>query len=165
MWKAKITSPVGELLAVASEESLCGLYWPAAVTSCLDATSTLVSHHELPIFANLKTQLDEYFLGDLRKFDLDLAPAGTEFQREAWAALLKIPYGETRSYSEQAATIGRPKAVRAIGAANGRNPISIVVPCHRVVGKNGSLTGFAGGVDVKQRLLDLEKKHFGGNAK
>lgn len=165
MWKAKITSPVGELLAVASEESLCGLYWPAAVTSRLDAMSTLVSHHELPIFANLKTQLDEYFLGDLRKFDLDLAPVGTEFQREAWAALLKIPYGETRSYSEQAATIGRPKAVRAIGAANGRNPISIVVPCHRVVGKNGSLTGFAGGVDVKQQLLDLEKKHFGGNAK
>jgi methylated-DNA-[protein]-cysteine S-methyltransferase len=101
-------------------------------------------------------QLAEYFAGERHAFDLPLAPAGTAFQRHVWAALAQIPYGELRSYREIARAIGQPAAVRAVGAANGRNPLPIVVPCHRVVGSDGSLTGFAGGLEIKRRLLELE---------
>jgi methylated-DNA-[protein]-cysteine S-methyltransferase len=109
------------------------------------------------IIANARRQLDAYFAGKLRAFDLPLAPQGTEFQQRVWKALLKIPYGKTRSYGEQAVTIGSPKAVRAVGLANGRNPIAIIIPCHRVIGANGSLTGYGGGMDRKRLLLDLEQ--------
>lgn len=102
-------------------------------------------------------QLEEYFAGKRQAFDLPLAPSGTEFQRRVWAALAEIPYGETRSYGQIATAIGRPGASRAVGMANGRNPVSIVVPCHRVVGASGSLTGYAGGPERKQFLLDLER--------
>jgi methylated-DNA-[protein]-cysteine S-methyltransferase len=105
-------------------------------------------------------ELDLYFAGKLRAFKVKVAPHGTEFQRKAWAALQTIPYGETRSYAQQAKAIGSPKATRAIGAANGRNPIPVIIPCHRVIGANGSLTGFGGGVERKQILLELEQ---GGN--
>ena len=101
-------------------------------------------------------QLTEYFAGDRKCFDLPLQPEGTLFQRQVWQALAEIPYGETRSYRDIAARIGRPKAVRAVGGANGRNPLSIIIPCHRVIGADGSLTGFAGGTTVKQQLLQLE---------
>jgi methylated-DNA-[protein]-cysteine S-methyltransferase len=101
-------------------------------------------------------QLADYFAGRLKRFDLPLAPRGTGFQLEVWNALLEIPYGETRSYSAIATAIGRPSAVRAVGAANGKNPIAIVVPCHRVIGAAGDLTGFGGGLDVKRHLLRLE---------
>ena len=101
-------------------------------------------------------QLDEYFEGRRQKFDLALKPQGTDFQRSAWESLLRIPYGETRSYLQQAESISNPRAIRAIGQANSRNPISIFIPCHRVIGKNGSLTGYAGGLDRKTRLLALE---------
>ena len=101
-------------------------------------------------------QLDEYFEGRRRKFDLALQPHGTDFQRSAWQSLLLIPYGETRSYLQQAESISNPRAIRAIGQANSRNPIPIIIPCHRVIGKNGSLTGYAGGLDRKTRLLSLE---------
>ena len=101
-------------------------------------------------------QLDEYFEGRRQKFDLALKPHGTDFQRFAWESLLRIPYGETRSYLQQAESIHNPKAIQAIGQANSRNPISIIIPCHRVIGKNGSLTGYAGGLDRKTRLLALE---------
>jgi len=101
-------------------------------------------------------ELEEYFLGKRREFDLPLHPDGTEFQRRVWAALREIPYGETRSYSEIAEQVGNPKAVRAVGMANHRNPIAIMVPCHRVIGKNGSLTGYAGGLHLKERLLKIE---------
>lgn len=101
-------------------------------------------------------QLDAYFAGDLRHFELPLRPDGTPFQLRVWEELRRIPYGETRSYRDVARSIGSPEAVRAVGAANGRNPIPIVVPCHRVIGANGKLTGFGGGLDVKQLLLDLE---------
>ncbi len=101
-------------------------------------------------------QLDEYFEGRRQKFDLALKPQGTDFQRFAWESLLRIPYGETRSYLQQAESIRNPKAIRAIGQANSRNPIPIIIPCHRVIGKNGSLTGYAGGLDRKTRLLSLE---------
>lgn len=101
-------------------------------------------------------QLDEYFAGKRRQFDLRLAPRGTAFQQAVWQALQAIPYGRTCSYSELAGVIGRPQAVRAVGTANGANPISIIVPCHRVIGRNGSLTGYAGGLPRKQQLLELE---------
>jgi methylated-DNA-[protein]-cysteine S-methyltransferase len=107
-------------------------------------------------FADAIAQLDLYFAGRLRRFDLDLAPEGTPFQRDVWSALVEIPYGRTVSYSELARRVGRPDATRAVGAANGRNPLPIVVPCHRVIGADGSLTGFGGGLAIKRRLLDLE---------
>jgi len=101
-------------------------------------------------------QLRAYFAGRLRAFDVPLAPGGTPFQAAVWQALLTIPYGATRSYSEIAATVGRPDAVRAVGTANGANPIPIIIPCHRVIGSNGKLVGFGGGLDMKRQLLDLE---------
>lgn len=107
-------------------------------------------------FAETARQLEEYFRGRLRDFDLPLAPEGTPFQFRVWKALRRIPYGETRSYLDVAQSLGAPRAVRAVGAANGRNPIAIVIPCHRVIGSNGALTGYGGGIDVKARLLALE---------
>jgi methylated-DNA-[protein]-cysteine S-methyltransferase len=112
--------------------------------------------HDDPILSACRQQLLEYFSGSRTTFDLPLAPVGTEFQLEVWQALRQIPYGEVRSYKDISTQIGRPKAVRAVGAANGRNPLPIVVPCHRVIGSDGSLTGFAGGLEAKTRLLDLE---------
>lgn len=103
------------------------------------------------------TQLSEYFSGSRTVFDLPLCPAGTEFQQKVWRALLEVPYGETRTYGEIAARVGSPKASRAVGMANHHNPIAIVIPCHRIIGKNGRLTGYAGGLPIKQTLLHLEK--------
>jgi methylated-DNA-[protein]-cysteine S-methyltransferase len=108
------------------------------------------------VLAACAAQLTAYFAGKRRHFDLPLAPRGTPFQRSVWAALANIPYGQLRSYRDIAWSIGNPAAVRAVGAANGRNPLPIVVPCHRVIGSNGALTGFAGGLEVKRFLLDLE---------
>ena len=108
-------------------------------------------------FPDAVEQLEAYFAGDRIEFDLELDLVGTEFQRRVWAALLTIPYGETRSYGEIAAQIGAPGAFRAVGLANGHNPIGIIVPCHRVIGANGSLTGYGGGLDRKRALLELEK--------
>lgn len=149
-----LDSPVGELTVVARDGALVGLYmqehspapsragWGARVDDALPAASE---------------QLRAYFAGQLRTFDLPLAPAGTEFQRRVWGLLRAIPYGETRTYGELAAQMGRPGASRAVGLANGRNPISIVVPCHRVIGSSGKLTGYAGGVERKAFLLALEQ--------
>ena len=109
-----------------------------------------------PLLEAAARQLDEYFAGTRLEFELPLRPAGTAFQRQAWQALQAIPYGETRSYAQQARAVGRPTATRAIGAANGRNPIAIIVPCHRVIGSDGSLTGYAGGEAVKRWLLAHE---------
>jgi methylated-DNA-[protein]-cysteine S-methyltransferase len=109
------------------------------------------------ILAKARRELDAYFAGKLRAFTVALAPQGTEFQKRVWAALLAIPYGATRSYGEQALAIGAPNASRAVGLANGRNPIAIIIPCHRVIGANGSLTGYGGGMARKQQLLDLEQ--------
>jgi methylated-DNA-[protein]-cysteine S-methyltransferase len=110
-------------------------------------------------------ELRAYFAGELRQFSMALAPAGTPFQLDVWNALAAIPYGETTSYGEMARRIGRPKAVRAVGAANGSNPLPIVLPCHRVVGSNGSLTGYGGGIPIKQALLALERGTFDGQRK
>lgn len=110
-------------------------------------------------FSRAITQLDAYFKGGLKKFDLDIAPRGTPFQEQVWQELMKIPHGTTITYGELAERIGNPKACRAVGLANGKNPLPIVIPCHRVVGKNGKLTGFGGGVSVKKQLLELEQQN------
>ena len=112
-------------------------------------------------FRRVKAQLEQYFAGERKHFDLELAPDATPFQASVLAALREIPYGETRSYRDIAEQIGNPKAVRAVGGANGSNPIPIIIPCHRVIGSNGTLTGFGGGLDNKRFLLDLETRHSG----
>jgi methylated-DNA-[protein]-cysteine S-methyltransferase len=146
-------TPVGELLLVGSNEAITRIEFHGGRTKSLPIHEWTESKEP---FADARAQLQSYFAGKLRSFDLPLNPQGTEFQQSAWRALLDIPYGETRSYADIARAIGRPKAVRAVGAANGQNPISIVIPCHRVVGSNGDLTGFGGGLQVKQQLLTLE---------
>ncbi len=149
MWHAVAPSPIGELLLVAGDEGLVSVEFPPA--SPPDA----VPRDETRLAPVLR-QLAEYFSGTRKQFDIPLAPRGTAFQLEAWRALQRIPYGETRSYADIARSIGRPTATRAVGAANGANPIPIIIPCHRVIGTSGSLTGFGGGIAVKRRLLDLE---------
>jgi methylated-DNA-[protein]-cysteine S-methyltransferase len=109
--------------------------------------------------ADVTAQLDSYFAGELTEFDVPLAPRGSEFQLRVWNALLEIPYGETASYGEIADAVGRPDAVRAVGATNGRNPIAVIIPCHRVIGADGSLVGYGGGLDRKRLLLELEAEH------
>jgi methylated-DNA-[protein]-cysteine S-methyltransferase len=118
----------------------------------------MVEEPEHKVLVKTEKQLTEYFAGERREFDLPLDMRGTPFQKEVWDALLGIPFGETKSYGDLAKQLGNPGAGRAVGAANGRNPISIVVPCHRVIGSSGKLTGFAGGLDVKARLLEMERE-------
>ncbi len=148
-------SPVGTLKLVASEAGLAAILWehdnPRRVR--LEAASEDEQH---PVLLEAERQLNEYFDGKRQAFSLDLDFAGTEFQKKVWHALLTIPFGETRSYGQIAKQIGNASAVRAVGAANGRNPIAIVAPCHRVIGSTGKLTGYAGGLDAKERLLALE---------
>ena len=148
-------SPVGTLTLVATPRGLAAILWqddrPGRVPL---APSTAMPDH--PVIGRAETQLGEYFAGSRQIFDLALDPVGTPFQRSVWTALAAIPYGETRSYAAIAAAIGHPTASRAVGAANGRNPLSIVVPCHRVIGASGALTGFAGGLAGKRWLLDHE---------
>ena len=152
-----LRSPVGELTLVASANGLAAILWendrPGRVKLNIVAQD---DNH--PVLRETERQLNQYFAGTRTHFDLPLDFAGTDFQKKVWAALLTIPFGETRSYAQIAAQVGSPKAVRAVGAANGRNPISIVAPCHRVIGSNGTLTGFAGGLDAKRVLLALEGK-------
>lgn len=149
-----LESPIGELILVERDGALAGLY--------------MVEHHPAPdpesfgerddaALPEVARQLDEYFAGERTSFDLPLAPRGTDFQQKVWAALRTIPYGKTWSYGHLAEAIGQPGAARAVGLANGRNPIGIVVPCHRVVGSSGKLTGYAGGVERKSYLLALER--------
>lgn len=146
-----LDTPIGTLRLVSDGESLVSIEFEGRWGNGDD----ILAGND-PVLAACARQLTEYFAGERRGFDLPLAPAGTDFQRAVWAALAAIPYGEVRSYRDIARAIGRPAAVRAVGAANGRNPLPIVVPCHRVVGSDGSLTGFAGGLDIKRRLLHLE---------
>jgi methylated-DNA-[protein]-cysteine S-methyltransferase len=147
-------SPVGRLL-LTGNNVLEGLDFPGSRTRVEPGTDWIL---EEETFADVISQLDAYFKGELTCFDLELKPRGTQFQKKVWQELTQIPYGKTISYGELAKRIGNPKASRAVGSANGKNPISIIVPCHRVIGKNGSLTGFGGGLGVKQTLLDLEKR-------
>ena len=154
-WTTTTPSPVGPLQLVADGDGRLThlLFEHGGRTS---PVVTAARQDRAPL-ASVLAQLDEYFDGVRHEFDLPVAPHGTAFQLSAWAALRDIPYGQTRSYAQQAAAIGRPAAVRAVGAANGRNPVSIVVPCHRVVGAAGSLTGYGGGLAAKRWLLAHER--------
>jgi len=145
-------SPLGDLLLLADDDGLRGLYLPEprhgpAAVGSPGAAAALDAAAE---------QLDAYFAGELQEFDLPLAPAGTPFQRRVWSELERIPFGETISYSTLADRLGNPRAVRAVGLANGRNPLSIVVPCHRVIGADGTLVGYGGGLERKRWLLEHE---------
>ncbi len=157
LFSRSVPSPVGQLTLVASDRGLCAVLWPGDHDRVAFASTPVpVASH--PVLDAAAAQLEEYFAGRRTEFDLELDLRGTEFQVAVWTGLADIPFGETSTYAEQADRLGRPTAVRAVGAANGRNPVSIVLPCHRVVGKDGSLTGFAGGLDAKRFLLDHEHR-------
>ncbi len=148
-------SPVGEIKLVASDKGLAAILWenddPKRVR-----LNPMTENGNHPVLLETERQLNDYFAARLKVFSVKLDFVGTEFQKAVWNALLMIPYGETRSYGEIAVQIGKPKACRAVGTANGKNPISIIAPCHRVIGLNGKLTGFAGGLDAKSCLLRIE---------
>lgn len=153
----KFDSEIGPLYLVASEKGLQGVFWKkhasASTVKNLDGNGP-----EIKILESAHAQLLEYFAGKRKAFDLIFDIQGTDFQKKVWAQLAKIPYGETASYSDIAQKIKNAKAVRAVGTANGRNPLSIIVPCHRVIAANGTLGGYAGGLPVKTRLLEIERK-------
>lgn len=149
VFQSLLPTPLGTVRILANDEAI------TRIDFIDDANASAYAENE--VTRQARTQLNDYFEGQRQTFDLPLAPAGTEFQQACWQALVQIPYGETRYYAEQAQLIQRPSAVRAVGAANGANPISIVVPCHRVIGKSGQLTGYAGGLDRKAWLLALER--------
>ncbi|MDH1899273.1 methylated-DNA--[protein]-cysteine S-methyltransferase [Aeromonas caviae] len=144
----------GELLVAIDERGLVHVDFVAGLRPLPDMRDWLQDGEALAPFL---AEFRDYFAGRLQRFTLPLAPRGTAFQQAVWQALCDIPYGETRSYGDIARAIGKPNAVRAVGAANGRNPLSIIIPCHRVIGQNGSLTGYAGGLPIKQALLTLER--------
>lgn len=152
-----LVTPIGTLRLVADDEHLVGLWVEEHErTPALEPDHVVVDRAQ-PVLAESRTQLAEYFAGERTSFDLPLAPQGTPFQLEVWAALREIPYGETASYADIARAVGRPTGFRAVGAANGRNPLSIIVPCHRVIGADGQLTGYGWGVERKAWLLDHER--------
>jgi len=152
MYHATMPSPIGPLRLAATDHGLCQIVLPGERA----APPSGWAQQRHPVLAEAQRQLDLYFSGRLRDFTLPLAPQGTPFQLHVWQALGDIPYGATISYAELAARIGRPKAVRAVGGANGRNPLPIIRPCHRVIGSDGSLTGFSAGLPIKRYLLHLE---------
>lgn len=150
------TGVIGTLTLVGDEEGLKHIVFPRERRPVIIAAEW---KSDSEFFAPIKAQLRAYFRGELRQFDLALAPVGTPFQLKVWQALRNIPYGEVVSYKALAEAVGNPKAVRAVGGANGRNPLPIVVPCHRCIGSDGSLVGFGGGLDVKKRLIDMERSY------
>lgn len=159
------SSPCGEIILASVGDELCLCDWnemPCAERNKLRLSRYMKAEFKIQtssILEQTKKQLDEYFTGNRKTFDIPLHPVGTDFQKKVWHALLNIPYGETRSYKEIAQSIGSPNSVRAVAGAIGANGISIFIPCHRVIGSNHSLTGFAGGLDAKRRLLELEAEH------
>ena len=158
MYYTYVDSPIGPLLLSGDEHSLHGLYFSTGSKARGADHGWQRSDKR---FSGTAQQIEEYFAGERRQFDLKLSPQGTKFQLAVLAALQRIPFGETRSYLDIAQEIGNPKAVRAVGAANGNNPIALIIPCHRVIGSNGSLTGFGGGLDAKRYLLEHETRHSG----
>ena len=149
-------SPVGALKLVAHDQALVAVMWDNEDHKRV-RLAELIENIQHPMLLKVKQQLEQYFAGQRQQFNLPLDFQGTDFQQQVWRALLTIPYGETRSYKDIALQIGNEKAVRAVGVANGRNPISIIAPCHRVIGSGGALVGFAGGLDKKQIVLSLEQ--------
>ena len=155
LFYSEMKSPVGRLTLVANDKSLVALLWENEKPNRVKLPEMEKSSKN-PVILETSKQLKEYFAGERKSFDLPLDPMGTEFQQKVWKALRKIPFGKTKSYKELAIAVGNPNASRAVGAANGKNPISIIVPCHRVIGANGKLTGFAGGLENKDILLKTE---------
>ena len=157
-----MNSPVGKLKLIATDRGLAAILWendpPGRVR-----LNPLLENQKHPVLVKTEKQLNEYFAERRKVFSVRLDPRGTDFQNQVWQALRTIPFGETRSYAQIARQIGNVKAMRAVGAANGRNPLSIIVPCHRVIGADGSLTGFGGGLPIKQQLLALEMAAVGGS--
>ena len=149
-------SPVGKLKLVASDKGLVAILWENDRPSRVRLGELIANEHH-PVLVETERQLREYFAGKRKVFSIALDMRGTRFQKDVWEALRAIPFGETRSYGQLAKQLGNPRATRAVGAANGRNPVSIIVPCHRVIGSSGNLTGFAGGLEIKAHLLSLEK--------
>jgi methylated-DNA-[protein]-cysteine S-methyltransferase len=161
---ARITSPIGELLLVGDGESLTGLYMEPLDADPKHGWLPSVGpgwRHDPGVFTEVCHQLGEYFAGERRAFDLSVAPTGTPFQLRVWQALTTVPYATTTSYGAIAGQIGQPTASRAIGMANGRNPVSVIVPCHRIIGVGGALTGYGGGLSRKRFLLELETRGTG----
>ena len=158
IWYSYLPSPVGELLLAGSDQAVCVISFSRGHKTRRPDPAW---RRDAKPLSSLIDQLEQYFAGERRAFDLPLAPRATEFQARVLAELQRIPYGETRSYLEIAKALGNSRATRAVGLANGNNPIPIVIPCHRVVGSNGSLTGFGGGLPAKRFLLDLEAAHSG----
>lgn len=154
---SKIKSPVGDLYAVSNSKQLTALIFDSGWKDFVKTEKIELLKMKDSVLKITEKQLNEYFTGRRTEFDVPLVFAGTDFQKNVWKSLLSIPFGTTISYSEQAKRIKKPAAVRAVGGANGKNKICIIVPCHRVVGKNGSLTGFAGGIQTKEQLLRFEK--------
>lgn len=152
--KCYIQTPIGIICIEASKEAVTALYFDRKRSL---ADIQFLKEPETSLLEKAGNQLIEYFQGKRKNFDLPLEPAGTEFQKKVWKALCTIPYGQTKSYGEIAAQIGNPKACRAVGGANNKNPIMIFIPCHRVIGADGSLVGFGGGLDAKKYMLNLEK--------
>jgi methylated-DNA-[protein]-cysteine S-methyltransferase len=150
----EIATPVGEMMVIGDEEAIHFVHLPDSFRR----SDFAADRAGVPAAVGAAVeQIEAYFAGDLKDFSLPLDPAGTQFQRQVWMALAEIPYGATESYGELALRVGNPKACRAVGLANGRNPIPLILPCHRVIGANGSLTGYGGGLDLKKRLLDHEQ--------
>ena len=150
---AHLPSPLGPVLVMSEDDMLTRVY-----LDCDEVPAGDDWVRDPDSFASVAEQLDAYWRGELTTFDVPMDPPGTEFQKQVWAALTDIPYGTTMTYGAIADAIGKPRAVRAVGRANGSNPIAVIVPCHRVIGANGSLTGYAGGIDKKERLLALERE-------
>ncbi len=150
-----IESPIGPILLAGDEKGLKHLNFLKG-KKIIEVPADWIENKEF--FREATKQLEAYFSGELKSFDLKLAPEGTDFQKSVWKALCEIPYGETRTYKEIAVSIGKNRAYRAVGLANNRNPIAIIIPCHRVIGSDGKLTGYASGLDVKEFLLKLEEK-------
>lgn len=152
----KVDSPIGGLVLVGNDDGLAAILWANGGSKRVRLNIVAEDEH-CAVLVETARQLDEYFAGTRHTFDVKLKLIGTEFQRRVWSALLRIPFGETRSYGQIARELGNPRATRAVGAANGKNPIAIIAPCHRVIGASGALTGFAGGLEAKDTLLALEK--------
>lgn len=154
-----IPSPLGTLLITEEQNAITRLSLSSEETLLMQFPAGSMKEQETPLISTAKQQLAEYFQGTRKNFSLPLAPFGTPFQHKVWDALCTIPYGETRSYKEIAIQVGNPKGYRAVGMANNRNPIMVIVPCHRVIGSNGALVGYAGGLGIKEWLLEHEKNH------
>jgi methylated-DNA-[protein]-cysteine S-methyltransferase len=160
-YRKYLSTPVGALQLIGSEKGLYAVLWETDTETRVKLPLQVKRDDNYPLFIQTEKELTEYFEGTRKQFTIPLDfDYGTPFQQTAWKALLQIPYGEVRTYAQQAVVIGNPKAVRAVGSANGKNPLSIIVPCHRVVATGGKLGGFAGGLTTKQQLLSLEQQYI-----